>query len=598
MSTIKITELPASPSLSQNTVLPSVTDNATYKVTLEDLNIIQKTKAEIDTLITNSQLIPGQLYKITGVDPDLYGGTDILINAATTNELELAGHGIFYNPKYITSIETPNNGYGIWTRYMFPTISNITGGDGRFFTGQTITADNGATAIFLTNTLISWVSGDWSSATTIANGAVTADISGAVSPSYPVSSSVIWGGKHWINTSGNVGTSTDKFTLSSSDWTVVPFNDTDYNVVIDIINYDYENNTIIRRKDKWNNDIDISYRYINTFSGNCIKDFQWGNAPEDHTPDSYEYIGVIGNYVKDSYLECINFIGEYIHNNTLTQGSAINDNITDIYGSISENTLSQYSGIYDNIFTGDSYTIYNNTLIDFSGISKTTSSNSYIWGNTLDESGIGGPFGIGNTFNDNTQIYGNILTFNANIFENYCDNATIMNNKLNSGFIRGNNIIDSYIESNVLDNGSNIGFNSLNNADIGYNTFNNSDIGGRNFSFGIENNFTNVYIQFNNINNRSKIINNVFEGSLNNGFCFIEYNKLNNSTFNFGSSGTLTSKNIRNIDANYANATFNISSSTTIYGDYSKQMFRNSAGTTRLGYYNASDVFTVVNVNA
>jgi hypothetical protein len=60
----------------------------------------------------------------------------------------------------------------------------------------------------------------------------------------------------------------------------------------------------------------------------------------------------------------------------------------------------------------------------------------------------------------------------------------------------------------------------------------------------------------------------------------------------------LTSKTISNIEANYADATFDISAATIIYGDYSKQMFRNSSGVTRLGYYNASDVFTVVNVNA
>lgn len=586
MSTIKITELPASPSLSQNTVLPSVTNNTTYKVTLEDLNIIQKTKAEIDTLITNSQLIPGQLYKITGVDPDLYGGTDILINAATTNELELAGHGIFYNPKYLTSILTPNNGYGIWTRYMFPTISNVTGGIGRFPTGQTITANNGATAIFLTNNLISWVSGDWSLATTITNGTVTADISGAVSPSYPVSSSVIWGGRHWINTSGNVGTSTNKFTLSSSDWTVVPFNDTDYNVVVDIINYDYENNAIIRRKDKWNNDVDASYRYVNGFLGNCIKVFQWGNAPEDHTPNNSSYIGVVSNYVKDSYFECINFIGSFIHNNTLTQGSNINDNITDIYGSINENTLSQYSSIINNILSGDDFTIYNNTLMDYSGIIEVNLSNSYIWGNTLDESSIG-DYGGGtvNVFNNNTQIYGNILTFNTRVISNYCDNGLIMNNIFNYSRIRGNSVVGSDIESNVLNNNSNMQFNSFsNNTLVGYNTLNNSEISG--------NNLTSTDIYSNNINNLSKINGNTFVDSN------IEYNELNNSTFNFGSSGTLTSKNIRNIDANYANATFNISSSTIIYNDYSKQMFRNSTGTTRLGYYNASDVFTVVDVNA
>ena len=53
-----------------------------------------------------------------------------------------------------------------------------------------------------------------------------------------------------------------------------------------------------------------------------------------------------------------------------------------------------------------------------------------------------------------------------------------------------------------------------------------------------------------------------------------------------------------NVEANYADAIFDISDASLIYGDYSKQIFKNSAGVTRLGYYNEFDVFTVVNVNA
>ena len=42
----------------------------------------------------------------------------------------------------------------------------------------------------------------------------------------------------------------------------------------------------------------------------------------------------------------------------------------------------------------------------------------------------------------------------------------------------------------------------------------------------------------------------------------------------------------------------NISAATIIYGYYTKQIFTRQDGLVRLGYYNASDVFTVVDVNA
>jgi hypothetical protein len=380
MANIKISELPQASVLSQDTILPIVSGSTTYKVNLEDLNVIEKTKAEIDTLVGSNNLIPGQLYKITGVDTALYGGTDILIKAATANKLELAGHGIFYNPKYLNSQETPNNGYGIYNSYMFPTITNVAGG--AFNNGDTVTADNGATATFVALNVLIFLTGDWSLATTIDNGeGVTADITGAVSPSYSIGQDVIWGGKHWTNTSGDVGIADDKYTLSAADWTVVPFNDVDYNVVADVIHYDYEHDMIIRRKDKWNNDVDGNFQVFTEFAsldgyyyGNPIKDFQWGNGPEDFNTDDYEYIGVQSNYVKDSYLECINFVGRYLSFNTLTQQSYMFNNITDVYSNIFYNTLTtsniRYNKLTDssidyNMLTNDS-TIGNNTLFSLS----------------------------------------------------------------------------------------------------------------------------------------------------------------------------------------------------------------------------------------
>lgn len=529
----------------------SATINAeTQPYTMADIvqtangGVISVTKLDIDALINDNSLTPGAYYLIEGVDVPLYGGTTILIQAATTNKLALAGHGIFYNPKYLNSQLTPNNGYGIWSNYITLTMSNIVG---TFATNDTVTANNGATATYLANGFFSWISGDWSTATTIDNGVgATADVTGGVSPSYAIGDDVIWGGKHWTNTSGNVGIATDKYTLSSSDWTAVPFNSTDYNVVADIIHYDYSHDMIIRRKDKWDNDVDGNFQVFILFEssegdgfgyGNPIKDFQWGNGPEDFNTNDYNYIGVQSNYVKDSYLECINFIARYLWANTLTQESYMFNNVANNSGDIYNNTLNS-SSIEDNTLT-DSY-INNNTL-----------TSSYIKYNTLTSSNINN-----NILNNSGYISNNIMLSSSMEQNNLHNDAAIDSNKINNSYINGNKIeYGGGAVYNILSDSSSI---------QGNNMYNNSVI----------NNST--------LNNNSAI----------------SFNEMIFSTFNFSSSGTLVTKQIRNIEAQYSNATFDISTATIIYGNYSKQMFRNSVGVTQLGYYDASNVFTIVNVNS
>src|SRR5690606_37194931 len=66
-------------------------------------------KSELDNLIANEELIPNALYEITGVNPDLYGGTTIYLQAISTTELNPRGVGKFYNPKYDKEVQ----GFGI-----------------------------------------------------------------------------------------------------------------------------------------------------------------------------------------------------------------------------------------------------------------------------------------------------------------------------------------------------------------------------------------------------------------------------------------------------------------------------------------------------
>jgi len=561
--------------------------------------IVSVTKAEVDALISANSLVPGQFYEISGVDVPLYGGTTILIQAATTNKLALAGHGIFYNPKYLI------NGSNIWQDYVKNVLlTNIPFGESYYYYTE-LTADNGATGYYFTNGLIQWLSGDWSTATTVTGGysLTTATVSGfgVANPTYNIGDNVIWGGKHWVNTSGNLGTAVDIYTLSGADWTVIPFNDVDYNVVVDIIHYDYEHDLIIRRKDKWDNDVDFTYNFLEIGYGHPIKGFQWGNYPDS----IYTGRGIYSNYVKDSYLGCINFTGFKLCQNTLTQESQMDGNIGE--GSIYRNTLSARSYILDNSFSGNISEILDNVLNNFSGIEGNALHQCIIARNTInDEAGIyynnldnGGLFYytgiIDNILNQKTYIDENTLTVLS-------QPSYISRNVMNSGGIEYNFLQSGLIDSNVLNtsagatySGVSIDSNYLNNSSIYGNTLSNfSTISGNevtstdiyeNELFGESDIFANTgaslsiswnylsgqarigynnltlgypRIQYNTLNTGSEIYNNSGSG------CEIKYNTLTSQskiTNNIFSGGNISYNNLSNLSSIQENT---ITSNTTI----------------------------------
>ena len=154
--------------------------------------LVTMTKSELDAAILVSGLTAGQTYKITNVDVDLYGGTDVILQAVSNNRLSDAGNGIFYNPKY--------SQYDIWSKYMTVSISNKSG---QFQLNEQVESDNGAIAFYKTDSLLEYISGDWSGATTITgqNSSQTADIANAVSP-------VAGSGGYGVLTSSNLPNTT------------------------------------------------------------------------------------------------------------------------------------------------------------------------------------------------------------------------------------------------------------------------------------------------------------------------------------------------------------------------------------------------------
>lgn len=121
---------------------------------------------------------------------------------------------------------------------------------------------------------------------------------------YSIGNTVIWGGRVWTNVTGNVGVSSDIFTLDSPDWTIVNYNTTDYNVVFDAIRYDVLTDKILYRNEANSNIVSISNQSIYYFDNNAIKYFQWGNL---YNSDLNKGIG--NQVITNSYNENINFRG-------------------------------------------------------------------------------------------------------------------------------------------------------------------------------------------------------------------------------------------------------------------------------------------------
>jgi hypothetical protein len=359
-------------------------------------SIITVSVSELNSLISGNTLVAGSTYEITGVDINLYSGNTIFLQAITTNELADTGNGLFFNPKY--------NDDTVWSNMISFDIFDIVG---KFQYDEIVISNTNAFGILRTYGMVEWLSGDWTSATTITGVSSTAQaaIEDIMFSFYSLGDTVIWGGKKWVNVSGNTIVVTDEvlgtgnsaslsfnftlankpvtvgsFTLTdgvetftadtlgnmtgdlggsgtimylngdlavnfnspvisgsqitasyisnnigeaindytlSSIWEPIPFNDVDYNVVLDEIKYDVVHDMITSRKDRFNNDVTCSYQSILELAddlGNPIKDFQWGNSI-----DNWGYTS-----------------GLYFFSDAIDSNNGINDGGDDMYDGANE----------------------------------------------------------------------------------------------------------------------------------------------------------------------------------------------------------------------------------------------------------------------
>lgn len=245
--------------------------------------------------------------------------------------------------------------------------------------------------------------------------------------------------------------------------------------------------------------------------------------------------------------------------NIVEMSSTVNTNTLGDNSYFQYNTVSQDSNIQDNNVTIFSYIEYNNLF--FGKIS-------------------------GNTLNNSSFIQENKLTEFSEISENQVTN---------SSFIGNNNIENgSYILTNVVDNGSEIIENILS---VGYMYLNELDLStiSRNvLEINSEihtNELDSSNIWKNNLTSESSINNGVFNNSL------TAMNYLKNTTLNLLTSCIIDSKDITNTNFVDSLVTGVSENSIVMYQNFSKNVFTNSTGITRISYYDASDTLVIGDIN-
>ncbi len=410
---------------------------------------IEITKSELDTHITNSTLVPNTLYKVSwvhtsfhdednsfelgalyndGVQNNGNGGVEIFVRALTTNTIDTKAVGIFYNPKY--NLNDVNNGQ--WDNRSSFTLSSYTG---TFVAREPITADNGATGLLFNlagdgDFEFIILSGDWDSATSIVgdNSGFTANIDFVIVKTYSIDDTVCFGGYVWKNLNGNVGDIGASEMVLNEEWEKVPFTDlTKYNIVYDEIEYDYIKDHIVRRKDKYGNDIfyDLqSAKYV-------MENYD--------TPICHGLVGLPWGFEDGIHDD----IYKMFRNNVLINSQLILNSTLKIY-SFYANSGNDY---YINSNSGNGYYIYYNSGNDYNI-----------------------NFNSGNDYNIYTNS-GNNYYINTNSGNGYYVNS----NSGNNYYVNSNSGNNYYVNSNI---GSSITIsqNGLNYLKIEYYTFNNTKL--------------------------------------------------------------------------------------------------------------------------
>lgn len=577
---------------------PNVTVNPTTGTGIVEISVteggqtyIEVTYVDLVNLIDNEELVPGALYKVTGVNKNkplntslnpvnrlpviLYddgtnSGITVYAWALSTTELTSAGYGEFYNPRYVSyrfyDSPTGNGLYGIW--------------DG----------DN--------------------------------PNSGSI-PNYVINQVVFWGGYAWKNLSGDVGFAIDSYTLSGTDWEKLTYEDSHYVKVIDQVQVDWihdlivarynpENQVHVKFSTQWYADlqdvINPDLTYVSPISRVC-----WGLYSLNGTgPGSVSVSGINNVLSIDSALECINF-----------KGRLFND-----IECLSSSFYSNYIGYESNLVSIKNInfsSFYFNSSIDFSVVSNITSNSSILNGNVFSTNSfftecnftfaqieynecsasqisyincISDDKAASISYNtlDTSEIAHCILTQASAISYNTFTEGSISWNTLSQESFIANcigTVGGSYITHNTLETESSIDqmeFDSANSYVFGNSLWNsNLQIIAFLYGAGIE---SNTFIN-------SAIINQVTADSLT---ITIRYCNFSNTRLEQGITWPLMPSvgifEYLTFDGPITLNSGNFDTATDIYLSGTKRIYTRTDGTIRLSYYTNSDTPTIVNIDA
>ena len=372
------------------------------------------TKAELDTLVSASGLTAGHFYQISGVSQNLYGGTNIILQAVTETKLSPKGVGLFYNPKY--------SEYYVWDNHFRLSFNSLTGpfnpneyiilhsNETNNTTSGTITGIHGNSNMVITlnnyNDAFFENSDNLISLTILGDDTgETCDVTGLnFTSQYAVNDKVIWGNKVWKNLNGRVGANAESWLALNEEWELVPYNNTDYDLVANEIEYDYENDYISFRRDS-SNFVRQDYDVINNWWGwqnNQIAYFPWGHPNVTNVELNNSYQAGLVNYHNTSNLRNISvgiagefsfeYCGRYLnlydikienwgewYGNTLPYSNSISGFKLNTYGYFDYNIFCDNDGNYDQIYSveiGVDSEIYSNNFYANSYINNVTLGNN------------------------------------------------------------------------------------------------------------------------------------------------------------------------------------------------------------------------------
>jgi hypothetical protein len=283
---------------------------------------------------------------------------------------------------------------------------------------------------------------------------------------------------------------------------------------------------------------------------------------------------------ENSTLSFNNLSSAAIVNNNISN-SSISNNILVNNGNILFNMLDNDSVIDNNYISGNTF-FQNNILSQNSTIQYNSGyTNSYIEYNNLFYSKLSG-----NTLLDSCFVSENRLSNYSEITENYLSNS-------------------SFVSNNIIENGSYILYNSIeggseviqNNLSVGY-VYQNL-VSGASLSRNLLFNESEIY--FNNLIGTNLWKNEfISESSLQNGLFLngsFSKNYLKNTVINLLQSCLIDTKDITNTNFVDSNVNDISENSVVIYDTYSKQVFTNSTGGTRVSYYDGGDTLIIGNIN-